>query len=60
MAGKFFLRTFGCQMNRVDSEDRRVLRGPEPRASRQPDEAVIVFNTCSVRKSAGKFADLAA
>jgi len=63
MAGKFFLRTFGCQMNEYDSEKiAGVLRESEglaPAAS--PDEAdVIVFNTCSVREKAQEkvFADL--
>jgi tRNA-2-methylthio-N6-dimethylallyladenosine synthase len=63
MAGKFFLRTFGCQMNEYDSEKiAGVLaqcEGLAPAAS--PDEAdVIVFNTCSVREKAQEkvFADL--
>jgi tRNA-2-methylthio-N6-dimethylallyladenosine synthase len=63
MAGKFFLRTFGCQMNEYDSEKiAAVLAAAEdlsPAAS--PDDAdVIVFNTCSVREKAQEkvFADL--
>jgi len=63
MAGKLFLRTFGCQMNEVDSRMIADLLGaaeglaPTPR----PEEAdVIVFNTCSVREKAQEkvFADL--
>jgi tRNA-2-methylthio-N6-dimethylallyladenosine synthase len=63
MAGKFFLRTFGCQMNEYDSEKiagvLAAAEGLSPAAS--PDEAdVIVFNTCSVREKAQEkvFADL--
>jgi len=63
MSGKLFLRTYGCQMNEVDSA---LISGvlaeaeglvPAPR----PEEAdVIVFNTCSVREKAQEkvFADL--
>jgi len=63
MAGKLFLRTFGCQMNEVDSRMIADLLGaaeglaPTPR----PEEAdLIVFNTCSVREKAQEkvFADL--
>ncbi|HEX9395228.1 MAG TPA: tRNA (N6-isopentenyl adenosine(37)-C2)-methylthiotransferase MiaB [Burkholderiales bacterium] len=60
---KFFLRTYGCQMNAYDSEKiadvLRVAEGLEPAA--QPEDAdVIVFNTCSVREKAQEkvFADL--
>jgi tRNA-2-methylthio-N6-dimethylallyladenosine synthase len=63
MAGKLFLRTFGCQMNEYDSEKiagvLAAAEGLSPAAS--PDEAdVIVFNTCSVREKAQEkvFADL--
>jgi tRNA-2-methylthio-N6-dimethylallyladenosine synthase len=63
MAGKLFIRTFGCQMNEYDSEKiSGVLaraEGLTPAAS--PEEAdVIVFNTCSVRDKAEQkvFADL--
>jgi len=63
MAGKLFLRTFGCQMNEADSRMIADLlaaaEGLAPTA--QPDDAdVIVFNTCSVREKAQEkvFADL--
>src|SRR6185369_12023442 len=63
MAGKLFIRTFGCQMNEYDSEKiSGVLarsEGLTPAAS--PEEAdLIVFNTCSVRDKAEQkvFADL--
>ncbi len=63
MAGKLFLRTFGCQMNEVDSQMiRAVLAAAEGLApTARPEEAdVIVFNTCSVREKAQEkvFADL--
>ncbi len=51
---KVYIETFGCQMNRLDSElagDLLRGRGFEPTADR--DEAdVIVYNTCSVRAHA--------
>ncbi len=63
MAGKLFLRSFGCQMNQYDSEKISALlaeaEGLAPTA--RPEEAdVIVFNTCSVREKAQEkvFADL--
>ena len=63
MAGKLFLRTFGCQMNEVDSASiAAVLAAAEGLApAERPEEAdVIVFNTCSVREKAQEkvFADL--
>src|SRR5262249_33738198 len=55
MAGKLYIRTFGCQMNEYDSgrmEDvLRAARGLE--LTDRPEEAdVILFNTCSVREKA--------
>ncbi|MEJ2523751.1 MAG: tRNA (N6-isopentenyl adenosine(37)-C2)-methylthiotransferase MiaB, partial [Gammaproteobacteria bacterium] len=55
MAGKLFIRTFGCQMNEYDSSKMAdVLRdshGLEPAAS--PEEAdVLLLNTCSIREKA--------
>ncbi|HBX15784.1 MAG TPA: tRNA (N6-isopentenyl adenosine(37)-C2)-methylthiotransferase MiaB, partial [Candidatus Magasanikbacteria bacterium] len=51
---KFFIITFGCQMNKSDSE--RIvgllisLGGVEVK---EPDEAdLVMLNTCSVRQSA--------
>jgi len=63
MSGKLFLRTYGCQMNEVDSAAiAGVLAQAEGLAhTARPDEAdVIVFNTCSVREKAQEkvFADL--
>ena len=63
MPGKFYIRTFGCQMNEYDSSKMAdVLRehdGMQP--TDNPDEAdVILFNTCSVREKAQEkvFSDL--
>jgi len=55
MAGKVFIRTFGCQMNAYDSDKMadvlRAARGME--ATDDPLEAdLILFNTCSVREKA--------
>jgi tRNA-2-methylthio-N6-dimethylallyladenosine synthase len=63
MSGKLWLRTYGCQMNEVDSAlIAGVLGEAEGLASAaSPEEAdVIVFNTCSVREKAQEkvFADL--
>jgi len=63
MAGKLFIRTFGCQMNEYDSEKiSGVLarsEGLAPAAS-AAEADVIVFNTCSVREKAQEkvFSDL--
>ena len=63
MSGKLYLRTYGCQMNEVDSAMiAGVLADAEGLApAARPDEAdVIVFNTCSVREKAQEkvFSDL--
>jgi tRNA-2-methylthio-N6-dimethylallyladenosine synthase len=55
VASKFFIQTFGCQMNEYDSDRMadllRVHEGMEP--TRDPTEAdLILFNTCSVREKA--------
>jgi tRNA-2-methylthio-N6-dimethylallyladenosine synthase len=63
MSGKLFLRTYGCQMNEVDSAlisgVLAAAEGLEP-AARADEADVIVFNTCSVREKAQEkvFADL--
>ena len=63
MAGKLFIRTFGCQMNEYDSEKisdvLAVAEGLAPAASAEEAD-VIVFNTCSVREKAQEkiFSDL--
>ena len=54
MSGTYYLRSFGCQMNEHDAERIRALleeRGLAQTAA--PDDAdVLVYNTCTVRKSA--------
>jgi len=63
VAGKVYIRTFGCQMNEYDSaklaDVLAAREGYEPAAT--PEDAdLIVFNTCSVREKAQEkvFADL--
>jgi len=54
VARKYFLETFGCQMNFHDGERMAGLleaEGMEP-ASTDADADVIVINTCSVRERA--------
>jgi len=54
VSGTYYLRSFGCQMNEHDAERIRALleaRGLAPAG--EPDGAdVLVYNTCTVRKSA--------
>ncbi|WIM04590.1 MAG: tRNA (N6-isopentenyl adenosine(37)-C2)-methylthiotransferase MiaB [Candidatus Nitricoxidivorans perseverans] len=55
MAGKVFIRTFGCQMNEYDSDRMAdVLRSASGAVrTDNPEEAdIILFNTCSVREKA--------
>ncbi|MBI4937261.1 MAG: tRNA (N6-isopentenyl adenosine(37)-C2)-methylthiotransferase MiaB [Nitrosomonadales bacterium] len=63
MAGKFYIKTFGCQMNEYDSGKMAdVLRASENMEQTDaPEEAdIILFNTCSVREKAQEkvFSDL--
>jgi tRNA-2-methylthio-N6-dimethylallyladenosine synthase len=63
MAGKLYIRTYGCQMNEYDSEKiSDVLAATEGygTTARPEDADLIVFNTCSVREKAQEkvFADL--
>jgi tRNA-2-methylthio-N6-dimethylallyladenosine synthase len=51
---EFFIRTFGCQMNKADSEvaagtltGAGHIESPEP-----PETGLVVINTCSVRENA--------
>ena len=55
MAGKLYIKTFGCQMNEYDSAKMAdvlsAAEGLDP--TQHPQDAdVIVFNTCSVREKA--------
>jgi tRNA-2-methylthio-N6-dimethylallyladenosine synthase len=55
VAGKVYIKTFGCQMNEYDSDKMAdVLRASHGMtATVDPAEAdVILFNTCSVREKA--------
>jgi len=51
---KYFIKTFGCAMNELDSE--RIAAGLESkdysRAKKMSDADLIVINTCSVRQKA--------
>ena len=51
---KFFIKTYGCQMNERDSEQvahSLIARGYE-RTNSEGDADVVLFNTCSVRDMA--------
>jgi len=55
MAGKLYIRTFGCQMNEYDSQKMldvlRESHGLEP--TEDPQQAdVLLLNTCSIREKA--------
>jgi tRNA-2-methylthio-N6-dimethylallyladenosine synthase len=54
MTGHYYLRSFGCQMNEHDAERIRALLEAEglERADEPGDADVLVYNTCTVRKSA--------
>ena len=63
MPGKFFIRTFGCQMNEYDSAriaDLLVAREGLAGADAPEGADLVVLNTCSVREKAQEkvFADL--
>jgi len=63
MAGKVYIKTFGCQMNEYDSAKiADVLADSEGlQATPDPEQAdLILFNTCSVREKAQEkvFSDL--
>ena len=66
MQGKYFIITYGCQMNKSDSERiAGVLEGNGYKKAPNMDEAdLIIINMCSVRQSAvdrvyGKIKDFA-
>jgi len=51
---KFFIKTYGCQMNERDSEQvahSLIARGYE-RVSKESEADVVLLNTCSVRDTA--------
>jgi len=51
---KFYLRTFGCQMNEYDSEllTDQLLSAGWQRIKHPDDADLIIYNTCSVREKA--------
>src|SRR3984893_10193975 len=51
---KFFIKTYGCQMNERDSEQvaHSILERGYERAVREADADVVLLNTCSVRDMA--------
>jgi tRNA-2-methylthio-N6-dimethylallyladenosine synthase len=51
---KFFIKTYGCQMNERDSEQvaHSLLERGYERAEREMDADVVLLNTCSVRDMA--------
>jgi len=51
---KFFIKTYGCQMNERDSEQvaHSLLERGYERATRESDADVVLLNTCSVRDMA--------
>jgi len=51
---KFFIKTYGCQMNERDSEQvaHSLLERGYERAERESDADVVLLNTCSVRDMA--------
>src|SRR5712691_557115 len=56
MAGRYLVRTFGCQMNEHDSERiAGVLEtGGYARADEDAQAEVVVLNTCAVRENADR------
>src|SRR3982074_2979495 len=51
---KFFIKTYGCQMNERDSEQvaHSLMEGGYGRAENKTDADVVLLNTCSVRDMA--------
>ncbi len=52
--GKFFIETWGCQMNEEDSEKLSGMLKREGyiRTEEREEADVIIFNTCCVRENA--------
>ena len=51
---RFYIETFGCQMNKNDSQmmEASLLASGFLHAENQNDADIVIFNTCSVRDSA--------
>ena len=56
MPGKYFIKTYGCQMNDLDGQQMgRLLQGRGMVAVSEPDDAdLILVNTCSIREKASQ------
>lgn len=56
MAGKFFIKTYGCQMNDLDGQQMgRLLAARGMSSVTQAEEAdLILVNTCSIREKASQ------
>ncbi|MDZ7795570.1 MAG: hypothetical protein U5N56_00315 [Candidatus Marinimicrobia bacterium] len=54
MIKRFYIETYGCQMNEYDSQILAgILTGQDYAVSGDPDHAdIILLNTCSVREHA--------
>ncbi len=54
MSKKFFIETYGCQMNKSDSELMQLSMNSEGfiEVSDKNSADIIIYNTCSVRKNA--------
>ncbi|MFC1669150.1 tRNA (N6-isopentenyl adenosine(37)-C2)-methylthiotransferase MiaB [Spirochaetota bacterium] len=54
MTKSFFIETFGCQMNKCDSELMELsMHGNGFRLAKNPGDAdILIYNTCSVRQHA--------
>ena len=51
---KYFLHSYGCQMNKLDSElvASKLLEAGYEAATDEADASVVLLNTCSVRQHA--------
>ena len=62
MAKKYFIKTFGCQMNVYDSNRMAVMLEEMglKKTQNQRDADVVIFNTCHIREKAAEkvFSDL--
>lgn len=56
---RFFIKTFGCQMNENDSEHIAglLVEAGAERAARLEDSDIIIVNTCAVRRKSEEKAD---
>jgi len=51
---RYFLHSYGCQMNKLDSElvESRLVQAGYARAASEADADVVLLNTCAVRQHA--------